>query len=118
LAIAGQGEVAVTGLPVVELVAPSAQPGQSVLHPFFPHPFNPATTTRYDLAHDSDVSVNVYNVSGQLVRTLVSGRQRAGSYSLQWDARDAALVPVAGGVYLCELRAGDYRSVQRAVLLR
>ena len=94
------------GLPHAELLAP------------YPNPFNPTTTVAYRLAQPSRVTLQVYSVTGQLVRQLVSTTQVAGSYRVPWDGRDGSGAIVGCGVYLVVLRAGDDRGVRRMVLLR
>ncbi len=96
----------------------SVAPLSSVLHGAYPNPFNPTTTIRYDIAQAREVHLQVYAVTGQLVRDLVSGHQGAGSYQVQWDGRDAAGEAVGNGVYLGVLQAGDFRAVTRMVLMK
>jgi hypothetical protein len=84
----------------------------------FPNPFNPATTIRYELKHNGPVSLMVYDITGQLVRSLVAGEQPAGRYTITWDGRNTAGTQAASGVYLCELRAGSFRSVQKMLLMK
>ncbi|MHB9031247.1 MAG: FlgD immunoglobulin-like domain containing protein, partial [Candidatus Latescibacterota bacterium] len=80
----------------------------------YPNPFNPDTVIPFDLPHDSRVVMNVYSISGQLVRKLEGGRLAAGSHSVVWDGRDDEGKVVSSGVYLYTLRAegviiGTYR---------
>ena len=83
-----------------------------------PNPFNPTTTITYDLARVGGVQLNLYSVSGQLVRQLVAAQQAAGSHTVDWDGRDDGGVIVGNGVYLAQLQAGDYRAVRRMVLIK
>lgn len=84
----------------------------------FPNPFNPATAIGYTIDNDSDVELNVYDVAGRLVRTLVRASQGAGSYEARWDGRDTAGQPVASGMYFYRLKAGDFSQTRRMVVLR
>jgi hypothetical protein len=84
----------------------------------YPNPFNPATTIRYELKVTSPVSLMVYDITGQLVRSLVAAEQPAGRYSISWDGLSAAGVQVASGVYLYELRAGSFRSTRKMLLMK
>ncbi len=93
-------------------------PTSSVLYGAYPNPFNPTTTIRYGLAQAGEVHLQVYAVTGQLVRDLVSGHQEAGSHQVRWDGRDAAGEAVGNGVYLGVLQAGDFRAVTRMVLMK
>ena len=89
-----------------------------VLQPNFPNPFNPSTTIRYQLPVGSEVSLEIYDVLGQKVRTLVSGKQAAGFHRMVWDSRDDSGRQVAAGAYLYRLRAGDFTQVRKLMLLK
>jgi hypothetical protein len=85
----------------------------------FPNPFNPETTIQYNLAESADVSLHIYNVVGQVVRTLVSERQSAGRYRVQWSGMDDRGVPVSSGIYFYEIRAGkNNKQVLKLMLLK
>jgi len=84
----------------------------------YPNPFNPVTTIEYQLPRESVVSINIYNITGELIRTIVSQQQAAGAYRIQWDGRDNYGHAVAGGVYLYQLQAGDFMQSNKMVLLR
>jgi len=89
----------------------------------FPNPFNPETWMPYTLGAESDVTISIYNLSGQKVRTLTLGRQPAGDYltrdqAAYWDGTNDNGEPVASGVYLYELRAGAYREGRKMVLMK
>ncbi len=84
----------------------------------FPNPFNPSTTIRYALNKRSDVSLSIYNLLGQKVKTLVSGEQITGTYSVVWDGVTESGSGAASGVYLYQLRAGEYRASKKLLLLR
>jgi formylglycine-generating enzyme required for sulfatase activity len=118
MALAGDGQVTVPTGTEVLLRQRAAVPSTTALLPSYPNPFNPTTTLRYELSKAGAVQVRIYAATGQLVRTLVSGHQEAGSYSQVWDGRDAAGLAVGNGVYLCELQAGDFRGVQRLLLMK
>ena len=83
-----------------------------------PNPFNPQTTLTYRLPEASEVRLTIYNPAGQIVRTLVEGRKEAGSYGVVWDGVDETGKQMAAGVYLYELKAGDFVKVRKMVLLR
>ena len=83
------------------------------IFPNYPNPFNPSTMINYQLSMTSDVELSIYNLLGQKVATLVSARQPAGSYKIQWDAAG-----YASGVYYYQLRAGEFQSVRKMILLR
>ncbi|MBN2009657.1 T9SS type A sorting domain-containing protein [candidate division KSB1 bacterium] len=68
----------------------------------YPNPFNPSTTIRYDLPHPGHVSLNIYNIRGQLIAALLDEHKPAGSHTAQWDSR-AQAGAAASGVYYCRL---------------
>jgi hypothetical protein len=85
----------------------------------FPNPFNPATTIRYGLPANATVTLKVFNLLGEEVATLMSDEdQRAGYHVAVWDGRDRWNAPVAGGVYLCQLRTGGYAMVRKMLLVK
>jgi hypothetical protein len=84
----------------------------------YPNPFNPTTSIDYQLPQTADVKLEIYNVLGQKVRTLVNAKMAAGRYQAVWDARNDLGVPVGSGVYIYRFQAGDYKSVQKMVLLK
>ena len=69
----------------------------------YPNPFNPATTIRYQLPQASHVTLKIYNLLGQEIRTLVDVIQEAGFHNVRWDGRDDSGAPVSSGVYLVRL---------------
>jgi hypothetical protein len=83
-----------------------------------PNPFNPVTEIRYALPAPAWVEVRVYNVAGELVRTLRDGPEEAGFRSVVWDGRNDAGHPVASGVYLYSVTAGDRSDKRMMVLLK
>lgn len=93
-------------------------PVQFALYQCAPNPFNPTTVIRFALPEASDVQLAVYNVSGQLVRTLVNTSVDAGVHEVVWDGADRSGRPAASGLYIYRLVAGDHTFVRRMVLLR
>jgi flagellar hook assembly protein FlgD len=84
-----------------------------------PNPFQARTVLAYDLARRGRVALNVYDVSGRLVRSLVSGAvQEAGHYSVEWDGRDAAGAATRAGLYFSRLDAGGESAMRRLVRIR
>ncbi len=93
-------------------------PERFVLFQNYPNPFNPMTVIRYQLSGPVDVELTIYNQLGQRVKTLVSKRQPAGAYQIQWDGRDNWEELVSSGVYLYRLKAGSFVHARKMVLLR
>jgi hypothetical protein len=88
------------------------------LYQNLPNPFNPETTIRYGLADAGQVSVVIYSVTGQRVRTLVSAFQSAGAYQVSWDGQDALGNQVSSGVYLMRMQTGGFIQTRKMLLLR
>jgi len=88
-----------------------------------PNPFRDRTDIEYwcpfsEVAGGSRAVLRIYNISGQLVRTLVDGTQTAGRHTAHWDGRDAAGRRVGAGIYYCRLEAGGQRAVRALTLLK
>ena len=93
------------------------------LLPNYPNPSNPETWIPYQLANDADVQISIYDVKGVLVRQLDLGHQRAGYYtdrnrSAYWDGRNERGELVASGAYFYRLKAGDYHSTKKLLILK
>jgi len=84
----------------------------------FPNPFNPETTIKYTLAEGADVHLRIYNIVGQVVRTLVAERQSAGRYQVRWDGTDDRGMTVSSGIYFYQFSAGKFQDVKRLMLLK
>ena len=89
-----------------------------VLEQNFPNPFNPATTIQYSLPAAGPVSLKIYGIDGQVVRHLVSQHQNAGNHQAVWDGLDESGMQTANGVYIYELRAGEYRALRKMLLIK
>ena len=79
----------------------------------YPNPFNPETVIRYELSSSADVTLEIYNLVGQRVTTLVSQKMSSGAHSIAWRGRDALGRPVTSGVYIYRLRTGSFVEVRR-----
>jgi hypothetical protein len=84
----------------------------------YPNPFNPTTTISYSIADPSHVQLSVYNVRGQLVKTLVDEDQGPNVYRRIWDGRNSSGDSVASGIYFYRLIAGDFKATRKMVLIR
>ncbi len=97
-----------------------ALPAQFTMSQNYPNPFNPATTIQYALAGQADVTLEVYNIMGQRVTTLVSEKQEAGPHSVRWSGRLENGRAAASGIYFFKLRAasreGTFETLQRGTL--
>ncbi|HKW13963.1 MAG TPA: FlgD immunoglobulin-like domain containing protein [Candidatus Krumholzibacteria bacterium] len=94
-------------------------PGVFALHANVPNPFNPTTTINYDVRRGgADVHIDIFDVSGRLVRTLVEEHRAAGRYSTQWNGLDDGGRPVASGVYFYRMQAAGFNETRKMVLLK
>ena len=85
-----------------------------------PNPFNPATTISYSVPEGNAVSVrlDIFDIRGRLVRTLVDETKDAGTYHILWDGTDARGSHLASGVYLYRMRSGQFVQTRKMVLLK
>ncbi len=95
-----------------------AIPVQTKLFDNYPNPFNPITTISFSLKTESDVTLEIYNIKGQLVRTLVNDVIAAGRQEVIWNGRDDANSIVSSGVYFYRLKAGDNLSTKKMILMK
>ncbi|MCB0313223.1 MAG: T9SS type A sorting domain-containing protein, partial [Calditrichaeota bacterium] len=79
----------------------------------YPNPFNPSTTIAYNLKQAADVTLEVFNVTGQKVATLANGRKPAGQYEVNFDAAD-----IASGIYFYTLNANGQSLTRKMVLMK
>jgi len=84
----------------------------------YPNPFNPVTTIEYGTPIRSQVTIEIFNVLGQKVRTLVNATQSAGSYRVEWAGTDDAGQSVPTGVYLYRFQAGEVVQTKKMLLLK
>ena len=90
-------------------------PGKYQLEQNYPNPFNPSTSISYQIASNSFVTLKVFDILGNQVAELVNEYQNAGSYSIQFSSNNLQLT---SGTYFYELRAGDFVSVKKMLMLK
>jgi photosystem II stability/assembly factor-like uncharacterized protein len=95
-----------------------SHPSQDQLLQNYPNPFNPHTTISYRLSSPGDVSLTIYNVLGERIRSFSFADQSAGQHRMTWDGRNDAGRPVASGLYFCRMDAGGAAYTRKMVLLR
>ena len=100
-------------------VLQQALPLVNELRQNYPNPFNPETTISYDLSTELIVTLTIYDLSGQVIRTLINDQaMSAGQYKSIWDGRDQSGGKVASGVYFYQLRAGEFVAKKKMTLLQ
>ncbi len=90
-----------------------ALPSAFSLSEAYPNPFNPSTNLRFEVPMSSDLTIAVYNLMGQEVAKLASGRYAAGSYNVTWQAEN-----MASGMYFIRMNANGFNSVRKVMLLK
>ncbi len=88
-------------------------PSSFSLSQSYPNPFNPSTTIEYDLIKDTDVTLNIYDILGRNVATLVNQKQPAGRHNAIWNAG-----AYSSGIYFYRIQAGDYTETKKMVLMK
>jgi flagellar hook assembly protein FlgD len=84
----------------------------------YPNPFNPTTTITYQLPEQRDVTLVVYNILGQVVKSLVQNVQSSGTYAVRWDGTNDHGTGVSSGVYIYRLKAGNFVQSRKMMMLR
>ncbi|MCH7724519.1 MAG: T9SS type A sorting domain-containing protein, partial [Bacteroidetes bacterium] len=92
-------------------------PTDYVLYQNYPNPFNPTTKIKYGIPNSGLITLQVYNLLGEVVTTLVNKQQSAGNYEVSFDAASAA-GGLSSGIYLYKIQAGDYSDLKKMILLR
>jgi hypothetical protein len=88
-------------------------PGDFRLSQNYPNPFNASTVIQYRIPHTCDVKIDIYDLRGRRVATLIQGEQQAGFHQISWNADIHS-----SGLYFYRIRAGEYSEVRRMVLLK
>jgi hypothetical protein len=91
----------------------------------YPNPFNPTTTIPFTVCGSRSTvhspihtTLRIYNIKGQLVKTLVDGEESSGNYTITWDGKDQKGNQVSSGVYFYRIKASNYESIMKMTLLR
>ena len=88
------------------------------MHQNYPNPFNPSTVINYSLPYVSDVKLNVYDMNGRRVNSLINQIQEAGTHSITWNAKDFRGNAISAGVYLYKLEAGGRVFTEKMVYMK
>ena len=102
-----------SGVGVIDIL-----PVVTKLHQNHPNPFNPTTTISFDLVNARKVTLNVYNIKGELVKTLASGNYPAGKHEVTWNGNDKNGKAVSSGVYFYQMKTKEYNSFRKAIMLK
>jgi hypothetical protein len=83
-----------------------------------PNPFNPETNISFQVPNSGQVRLDIYNIKGQKVKTLVNDKLNAGRHTIVWNGRDDSNKQVASGIYLYKMRSGKYSSAKKMILMK
>ncbi len=95
-----------------------ALPESFLLEQNYPNPFNPSTTITFSIAHTADISLTIYDILGNKVRTMLEGKVSTGVHSVVWNGKDALGRQVASGQYFYKIEAGEFTSTKKMLLLK
>ncbi|MFZ0454763.1 MAG: FlgD immunoglobulin-like domain containing protein [Ignavibacteriaceae bacterium] len=84
----------------------------------YPNPFNPSTTIRYSIPGSENVIINIFDIKGNLISTLLNARKNAGTHEISWDGKNNSGMPAVSGVYLYKVQAGSSSKVSKMILLK
>jgi hypothetical protein len=93
-------------------------PREFVLFQNYPNPFNPYTKIEYEIPKIVHVTLKIYNILGQEVKTLIDHEQQPENYQTMWDGTNNFDIRVSSGVYIYQIRAGSFIQTKKMVLLR
>ena len=98
--------------------SPSTLPKVFALYPNYPNPFNPSTQIRLDVPVTTNARLEVFDIQGRLVRTLLSGSLSAGVHTVSWNGQDGTAHIVASGLYLCRFQSPLYTATRKMLLVK
>jgi len=93
-------------------------PRIATLHQNFPNPFNPTTTILFDIIHSNDITLQIFNSKGRLVKTLINDNLESGQHSVIWDSKDEKGDAVPSGIYYYRLQVGEQNETLKLILLK
>jgi subtilisin family serine protease len=93
-------------------------PSYYALHQNHPNPFNPSTRICFSLPYPSEIRLDVYNIMGQVVTTLVAGQLEAGEHEIVWNGKDSGDHDVASGIYFYKMQSADFTATKKMMLLK
>jgi hypothetical protein len=95
-----------------------SRPKDYKLYQNYPNPFNPTTQIEFQLPQQAKMTIKIYNIMGQEVKTLVDEVKEAGYHTIVWNGLDNSGTPVSSGIYYYRMLTGSYSEVKKMVLLR
>jgi len=96
----------------------TSSPNKFELSQNVPNPFNPTTEIRFSVSKQTHVSLEIYNLMGQKIATLMDAKKYPGRYAISWDGKNRNGCAVSSGVYFYRLQAGDFNATMKMLLIR
>lgn len=84
----------------------------------YPNPFNPTTTISYNIAQKGEIKIEIYNIKGQKIKTLVKDKLESGLYSTVWNGKNEYGFNVSSGIYFCKLKSGNQETMRKMILIK
>jgi len=84
----------------------------------YPNPFNPTTSIAFELNENGHVSIEIYNLKGERIKTLINGEMEAGNFSVTWNGTDSDGKNVTSGIFFYKMRSGKYTSTKKMILMK
>lgn len=88
------------------------------LHPNYPNPFNASTIISYQIPAPGQVEINIYNILGELIRRWSNVHSSGGNFRINWDGMSETGKPLSSGIYMCVMKAGDFRANRKLLLVK
>jgi hypothetical protein len=111
------------GFPFINLRESAVKEKDEIVRPIYelvayPNPFNPQTTISFSLQSDSHITLEIFNIRGQKVKTLVNDFRREGNHKVTWDGLDNNKKPVSSGIYFYKIAADNFSATKKMVLMK
>ncbi|MGB7053998.1 MAG: HYR domain-containing protein [bacterium] len=114
----GENQKLSAGQEDAEYEATSQVPSTYELSQNYPNPYNPQTQIAYQLPQAGEVSLKIYNIRGELVRTLVAEYKPVGSHTVMWDGRNQAGMEASSGIYFYRMVSGNFTATRKMVMIK
>jgi hypothetical protein len=96
----------------------SITPAITKLNSNYPNPFNPETTISFSVSNDGPVNIDIYNIKGQKVKSLVNDNFKSGNYQIVWKGQDDNGRQVGSGMYFYKMKSGKYTATRKMILMK
>ncbi len=93
-------------------------PDKIILHQNYPNPFNQHTIIKYEISKEDDVTLEIFDMKGRKVATIVNERQKARWYEVNWNAQNDNGIPLSSGIYLYRIKVGYFKSVKKMIYIK